>query len=132
MHPIAKKAAHGAAHKYRRHVREVWESRGGGFYGFVATLTFLYIEALSLVGDVRALPDFQVSLAGVIQWLVQNLVAGIMNVVWASIWPVAWIKRFGVNLTSAALLGGCYLAFLAIRPAVTRLLREPAEPAAGL
>ncbi len=128
MHTIVRKAGH----RYRRHARHLWESRGGGFYGFVGTLTFLYLEATALVGDVTGLPNFQVSLSGVIGWWVQNLVTGILNVVWASIWPVAWIQRFGVNLTSAALLGGCYVGFLLIRPAVTRLLREPEEKAAGL
>ena len=128
MHTIVRKAGHG----YRRHARRVWESRGGGFYGFAATLTFLYLEAMSLVGDVTGLPNVQVSLSGVLGFFVQNLVMGLMNAIWASIWPVAWIKRFGVNLTSAALLVGCYLGFLLIRPLVTRLLREPEERAAGL
>ncbi len=123
MHPIV---GH-AGHRLRRHVRDVWRSRGGGFYGFVATVTFLYFEATSLVGDVTGLPNVRVSASGVIGWFVQNLVTGILNVVWASIWPVAWISRFGVNLRSAALLLGCYLAFLALRPTILRLLREPGQ-----
>ncbi len=128
MHTLVRRTGH----RYRRHVRRVWESRGGGFYGFVATLTFLYLEAMSLVGDVTGLPNFQVSTSGVVGWLVQNLVTGIMNVVWASIWPVAWISRFGVNIRSALLLLAAYGIFHAVRPYVIRLLREPEERAAGL
>src|SRR5512143_1783091 len=131
MHVIVRHTGH----HLRRHVRRVWESRGGGFYGFVAALMFIYLEASSFVGDVAALPGFRVSLAGVLGWIVQNLVTGMLNVVWASIWPVAWIQRFGVSLTSAALLIGAFVVFRLIHPAVLRLLREPGEaevpPATG-
>jgi len=125
MHSIVRHSGH----RLRRHVRELWESRGGGFYGFVATLTFLYFETMSLIGDVTGLPGFRVSIGGIVGWLVQNLVTGIMNVVWAAVWPLAWIGRFGVTLTSAALLAGSYGAFIVLRPAVLRLLRDPEEPA---
>ena len=36
-------------HRFRRHVRGLWQSRGGGFYGFVAVLMFLFILAVSIV-----------------------------------------------------------------------------------
>ncbi len=125
MHVIVR---HGT-HHLRRHVREVWQRRGAGFYGFAGTLMFLYLETMSLVGDVTGLPSIQLSVSGIVGWFVQNLVTGILNIVWASIWPVAWIQRFGVNLASAALLVGAYLVFLLIRPVVLRLLRDPDEPA---
>ena len=128
MHVIVK---HGT-HRLRRHVRQVWASRGGGFYGFVATLTFLYLEAMSLLGDVTSLPRLQINVGGIIGWLVQNLIAGVANVIMASIWPVAWLQHFGVGFTSAALLGGSYIGFHLLRPTVLRLLREPGdEPARG-
>src|SRR5512138_607702 len=126
MHVIVK---HGT-HRLRRHVRDVWQSRGGGFYGFVATLTFLYLEATSLLGDVTSLPGLQINVSGIIGWFVQNLIAGVMNVVRASVWPLAWIQRFGVGFTSAALLGSAYIAFHLIRPWVLRLLRDPEDEAA--
>lgn len=118
-------------HRLRRHVRQVWASRGGGFYGFVATLTFLYLEARSLLGDVSSLPRMQINLGGLIGWFVQNLVAGVMNVVRASIWPVEWIQRFGVGLTLAALVVGAYIVFQLIQPTVLRLLQEPGEARAA-
>lgn len=116
-------------HWLRRHVREVWASRGGGFYGFAGTVTFLYLEAMALMGDVRGLPSIEISMGGLIGFLVQNLVTGVMNVVWSAIWPVAWIQRFGVGITSGVALVGCYFAFLMIRPWVLRWLREPADGA---
>ncbi len=118
-------------HRLRRHVREVWLSRGGGFYGFVGTLMFLYLETLNFVGDVTGLPNVQLNLGGVIGWFVQNLVTGVLNLVWASVWPVAWISRFGVNVKSAALLVAAYFVFRLVQPLVTRLLREPGEEAAA-
>ncbi len=133
MHTIVRQGGQ----RLRRHVRRVWQSRGGGFYGFVATLTFLYLEVRSLLPDpsaVRSVAQLNVGgiVGGVVSWLVQNLVQGIMNAVWSALWPLEWLKRFGVNLTSAALLLGCYLLFLVVRPAVLRLLREPGEDAAVL
>lgn len=132
MHSLVRQGGH----RFRRHMRRLWHSRGGGFYGFVATLTFLYLEVVSLLPDVSAVQHVQLNLGGivggVVNWFVQNLVTGILNAVWSALWPVEWLKRFGVNLTSAALLLGCYLVFLAVRPTVLRLLREPDENAAVL
>ena len=115
-------------HRLRRHARQVWESRGGGFYGFGAMVTFLYLEAVNLLGDVAALPRFQLSAGGVIHWFVQNGVAALLNFLWSVIWPVEWISRFGVNLTSGALLVGSYATYRLIRPSMLRLLQEPGQP----
>lgn len=120
-----------AGHRLRHHAREVWESRGGGFYGFVAMLTFLYLEAVNLVGDVTGITHLQINLGGIISWLVQNFVQGLLNVMWAAIWPVEWIKLFGVGLTSGALLGGAYIVYHAIHPGVRRLLESGDEAAAA-
>ncbi len=120
-----KAIARHAGHRFRRHAREVWESRGGGFYGFVVMLTFVYLEAASFVGDVVAARGVDVDFGGVVGWVVQNLVQAVENVVWAAIWPVAWINRFGVGLASAALLAGAYVAYRLLHPTILRLLRDP-------
>ncbi len=120
------------AHWLRRHVRRVWQSRGGGFYGFVGTLTFLYLEATSVIGDLTALRGLDLSPGWVVNFLVQNFVQGFVNVVWASVWPVAWIQRFGLGVKSGALLVGCYFTFQLIRPMVLRLLQDPDETAGML
>jgi hypothetical protein len=124
---VTKKVARHGAHRLRRHARELWESRGGGFYGFVATVTFLCLEAVNLVGDVSALPHLQLGLGGLISWLVQNFVQGLMTALWAAIWPVAWISRLGVGVTSGILFAASYGVYRLIRPTVTRWLREPGE-----
>jgi hypothetical protein len=120
MHPIVQQAAH----KLRRHALEVWESRGGGFYGFVAMITFLWLEGVNLFGDVSGLGQMRLDVGGLISWLVQNAIQGLLTALWAAIWPVAWINHLGVGATSLALLAAAYLGYKAIHPMVSRLLRE--------
>lgn len=122
------RAVRSAAHRFQRHFREVWESRGGGFYGFVAALTFAYLEVVDLAGDLVGVGDARVDLGWVIGFLVNNLIDAVMNLVWAAIWPLEWIQRFGIGLTSGALLVGAYGVYRLIRPTVLRLLQEPDAP----
>lgn len=114
-------------HWFRRYFRKAWESRGGGFYGFVGALTFVYLEVLDLAGDLAAVAGVRIDLGWVIGFLVSNFIDAVMNLVRAALWPFEWIQRFGLNLTSAALLGGAYLLYRLIRPAVLRLLEDPDE-----
>ena len=123
LHPIVGRGAH----RLRRHAREVWESRGGGFYGFVAMVTFLCLEAMNLVGDLAALRTLQLSIGSLIGWLVQNFVQGLMAALWAAIWPVAWISRVGVGAKLGVLLAASYGIYRLVRPTVARWLREPEE-----
>jgi hypothetical protein len=116
-----------AVNRYRRHALAIWQSRGGGFYGFVAMLTFLYIEALDLAGSITGLSGFRIDLGTLISWLVNNFVQVVVNGVRAAIWPAEWISRFGIGVKSALLLGGCYAAYRAVRPAVIRLLTPTDE-----
>lgn len=110
----------------RRHVREVWESRGGGFYGFVAALTFLYLEAMDLTGDIAALGALAaLDLGTVIGFVINNLVEAVMFTVYAALWPVEWISRFGVSLLSGGLLLGAYAVYRVIHPTVLAWLQEP-------
>jgi hypothetical protein len=121
-HPIVQ----GTGNRFRKHVREMWESRGGGFYGFVAVLTFLYLETIDLAGDVAG--GFQLELGWLISFFVSNAVDFALNMMWSAIWPLTWVTRFGINLQSAALLGGAYVGYRALRPTVLRLLQDPAGP----
>jgi hypothetical protein len=118
---------------FRSRLRKLWATRGGGFYGFVAVLTFLYIEALDLAGDLKGLPGSGPVNAGwIIGRVVDFFVDAIVNTVQAAIWPVHWIGRFGVSILSAALLAGSYVAYRAIRPAVLRWLDTTDEELAAL
>lgn len=116
--------------RFRRHVLKLWESRGGGFYGFVAVLTFLYLEALDLGGDLASLSHAHLDIGWVISFMVNNLIDAVTNTVRSVVWPFAWLTHFGLTLLSGGLLGASYGAYRAVRPTVLRLLREPdAEPA---
>lgn len=117
--------ARNAGHKLRRHAGEIWASRGGGFYGFVAMVTFLYMEGVNLMGDIASLWHLRLDLGGLIGWVVQNMVQALLTLLWSVIWPVAWISRFGVGFTSLVLLLACYATYKLIRPGVQRLLEQP-------
>lgn len=116
-----------AAPPLRRYVRKLWEKRGGGFYGFVATVMFLYLEVVDIAGDIVELGGASPSLAWLIRFVVSNLVTLLVNTIRAAVWPLTWLGQFGVGLLSAALLAGAYLSYRAVRPHVMRLLREPGE-----
>jgi len=121
-----------ASNRSRRYLLASWRSRGGGFYGFVALLTFLYIEGLDLAGDVAGLAGVQLNLGFIISWLVGNLVDAALNGIRAAIWPLEWISRFGISLRSAVLLAASYGAYRLIRPTVVRLLTPTDEPLPAL
>lgn len=107
-------------------MRKAWESRGGGFYGFVGALTFVYLEAVDLAGDLAGIADVRVDVGWVIGFVVSNLIEAVMNLVWAALWPLEWIQRFGLTGTSLLLLAGAYIAYRLIRPTVLRLLEDDA------
>jgi hypothetical protein len=109
----------------RRYVRKLWEKRGGGFYGFVATMMFLYLEVVDIAGDIIDLGGARPSLGWLISFVVSNLVTLVINTVRAAIWPLTWLSQFGVGVLSATLLAGAYLAYRAVRPHVLRMLAEP-------
>lgn len=121
-----------AGRRLKRHVRTAWEKRGLGFYGFVATGTFLYLEVTDLAGDVAALPSLAtLGLDGIIGWLVNNFVEAILFSIQAAVWPLAWINQFGISVVSGLLLAGAYAAFTLIRPFMLRWLDDDeTEPAA--
>jgi hypothetical protein len=125
MNRIARRAGG----RFRGHVRQLWESRGGGFYGFVVVLTFLYLETVDLAGDIAGVGGVRLDIGWVIGFLVENAVDAVLNGVRAALWPVTWVGRFGVTASSAALLGGAYVAYRLVRPIVLRLLAEPGAPA---
>lgn len=114
-----------ATNRFRRHCLKVWTSRGGGFYGFVVLLTFLYLEVVDLAGDIAALPDASPGIGFVISWIVGNLVDALVNSIRAALWPASWLEHFGVGILSASLLAGSYVAYRAVRPTVIRWLAAP-------
>lgn len=120
------------ANTLRRKVLRVWESRGGGFYGFVAALTWVYLEVLDLGGDIADLPGADLDVGYAISFFIGNIVDAFVNGIRAAIWPASWISNFGVGVLSGALLLGCYAAYRAIRPSVLRLLTPTDDEPAPL
>ncbi|HSJ23240.1 MAG TPA: hypothetical protein VK929_01065 [Longimicrobiales bacterium] len=116
---------------FKRYVRRLWQSRGGGFYGFVATLMFLYLEILDIAGDVVDLGGGRLSLGWIISFVVSNMVELLMNTIRAALWPITWLQQFGVGLVSAGLLGAAYIGYLGVRPQVMRWLGDDPAPAGG-
>jgi hypothetical protein len=115
-----------AADRIRRHLMKLWQTRGGGFYGFVTLLTFLYLEGADLAGDLGALPHtFEPNAGWALSWVIGNFVDAIVNGVMSAIWPVHWIGQFGVGLISGGLLGVSYVTYRLIHPTVLRLLSAP-------
>ncbi len=125
MHPIVRRVSH----RFRHHALEVWKSRGGGFYGFVSMGTFAWLEAVNLVGDIAQLVHMPLDLGSLISWFVQNTVQGLMTLIWAAIWPVAWIEHVGAGIRFLVLLAVAYGVYRAIHPTVERLLRDEEEAA---
>ena len=110
--------------KVRRTLRKVWASRGGGYYGLVAAITFVYLEAIDLVGDLAGLlRSWPIGLGSIISFFVGNLVDAVLIAVSAALWPFKWLGAFGVGPTLIALLGATYVTYRLTRPAILRLLR---------
>jgi len=113
--------------KVRRTLRKVWASRGGGYYGLVAAITFVYLEAVDLAGDLSTLLHaWPISLGKIISFIVGNLIDAVLNGISAAIWPIHWIGKLGLGPLLLALLGGTYVTYRLTRPAIIRLL-EPDE-----
>jgi hypothetical protein len=106
----------------RRRFRNLWASRGGGYYGLVAALTFLYLEAVDLAGDLGGIGDISINLGWLISFFVNAMVDAFLNGFLAAIWPVHWIGHFGVGIELAAFLAGSYVAYRLVRPGILRLL----------
>ena len=127
MHPVL----HKVLRRFRHHALTAWDSRGGGFYGFVAAITFLGLEGMNLVGDIASLRDFRPTVEYLVNWFVQDIIQGVTATVKAAIWPVEWMQRFGVGPQLAGLVVAAYLTYRLIHPTVRRLLEvkdEDAEP----
>ncbi len=113
--------------KVRSTLRKVWASRGSGYYGLVAAITFVYLEAVDLIGDIAGLVRaWPISVGSIISFFVGNLVDAVLIAVAAALWPIKWLGAFGVGPVLLAMLGATYVTYRLSRPAILRLL-EPDE-----
>jgi hypothetical protein len=107
------------AHAVRPWFRKVWKARGGGLYAFGFVITFVYLEASLLIGEIMAA-------TGVVDFFTEQLIElplrflseSLGNLIQAFIWPVPILEispPWGV-----AILAVIYLLF-------TYLIKEPLE-----
>ena len=110
--------------KVRRTLRKVWASRGGGYYGLVAAITFVWLEAVDLAGDIAGLlHSWPIGIGTIISFIVGNLVDAVLIAVSAALWPFKWLGAFGVGPTLLALLGATYVTYRLTRPLILRLIQ---------
>ena len=107
------------------------DDRGGGFYGIMGVLTFLFLEA----GDLRSLWNEHAGLLGLFRSMGWETVFGFSvrsftNGVSASIWPWYWFNHLDVR--AVWLAASAFVVFKAVGLAVRRwapaLLPENSDP----
>jgi hypothetical protein len=82
----------------RDFVHKKWSKFGGGFYGIVALLTYVVVEAREII-------DLVVHLGGFIEFIkhlnvgtmISMLINAFMNFVYAIAWPWYWIENIDTN-----------------------------------
>ena len=107
------------AHAVRPWFRKVWKSRGGGLYACGFILTFAYLEASMVIGEIMAATGFvDFFTEQLIELPFRFLGESLSNLIQAFIWPVplaTYSPPWGI-----AILGAIYLIF-------TYLIKEPLE-----
>lgn len=117
----------------RRRLRALWASRGGGYYGIVATLTFLYLEGRALGGGGGVIRGFRtLYLGGIPGFIIGSIVDAVVNAIKAALWPLAWIAGLGIGLRLILLLIGSMLVYRLLRPAILHILGAEADDPASL
>lgn len=121
----------GAARRsFKRFLRDLWNARGGGMYACGFVITFLWLEAATLVDEVVS----SGSLAAFVseqffEFLFRFTVQSLQNTIGAFLWPVYLVQV-------SPLFGGVTLAALwfifprYIKPVVTRWLFDDDEEGA--
>ena len=107
------------AHAMRPWFRKVWKARGGGLYACGFVLTFVYLEASMLIGEIMAATGFvDFFTEQLVELPLRFLGESFKNMIQAFIWPVEIITYsppWGI-----AILAAMYLLF-------TYLIKEPLE-----
>jgi hypothetical protein len=116
----------------RPRFRKLWASRGGGYYGLVTALTFVYLEGMDLAVDLSGLGRISFGLGWLISFFVGAFVDALVNGITAALWPLHWVGKLGVGLELLALLAGSYVTYRLVRPAMLSLLDTDEEEMAEL
>lgn len=117
----------GASSPWVRTAKGMWRPNGSGFYALIATLTFVHLQANAFTQHAReawetwqGAPAIQEAefffflgdaLWGVVaEVLIPVGLETILNTIWAGLWPMKWIGRFGL-LEAAGLIAGAYATY---------------------
>jgi hypothetical protein len=101
------------ARTFRVWMRKVWNARGGGFYACGFVVTFIYLEASTIIGEIAAA-------TGVVSFLTDQLVEFLFrflgdsfgNMIQAFIWPlpiVSYSPPWGI-----VIFAGMYFVFAGV------------------
>jgi len=107
------------AHALRPWIRKVWKARGGGLYACGFVLTFVYLEASMLFGEIIAATGFvDFFTEQLLELPFRFLSESLSNLVAAFLWPIPLLQLrppLGIGI-----LAVIYLLF-------TYLIKEPLE-----
>lgn len=107
------------AHAMRPWFRKVWKARGGGLYACGFILTFAYLEASMLIGEIMAATGFVDFFTDqLLELPFRFLTETLSNLVSAFLWPIPLLQLsppWGI-----AILAAIYLLF-------TYLIKEPLQ-----
>ena len=118
-----------AGRVFKRSLRTLWESHGGGLYATGFVVTFLWLEAKTLVQEVAS----STSIASFFtdqffEFVLRFTVQSITNTVGAFIWPAYLVQMS--PMWGGLILGGLYIVFPRyLKPPLTRWLLDGAEEA---
>jgi hypothetical protein len=102
---------------FKRFVRTLWNARGGGLYACGFVVTFLWLEARTLIDEIASSSSVGAFFSEqLFELLFRFTVESLQNTVSAFIWP-AWVLAVS-PIWGAAVLGALYLVF-------PRYIKEP-------
>ncbi len=112
-----------------------WMEFGGGFYGLMALLTYVWIEAQEIWNFVLGggIYDVLTRLTTLGLWI-GFIINTLLNVLWALIWPVTWLNGIGHDpwvwflVAYGAYLAGVWLARRRFRDPGLQAADEAGQP----
>lgn len=119
-----------AKRSFKRFVRGLWAARGGGMYACGFVVTFLWLEATTLVGEVASSGSFAAFLSDqVTDFLLRFTFQSLENTIYAFLWPLYLIQVSPA--WGGATLGALWFIFPRyIKPHITRWLFDDDEEGA--
>ncbi len=101
----------------KRFVRTLWHARGGGLYACGFVVTFLWLEATTVVDEVTSATSLGAFVSEqLFEFLLRFTIQSLQNTIGAFLWPVYVLQMSPV--WGGAILGALYILF-------PRYIKEP-------